>query len=118
MRHVLLLLSVTLSLFSGVAGAPNIRQTTSALELPEHFSPTPRYTTRLNGLCGQKCRNGPSAMHSASYGDTLVVAYTAIIGKGKTTPLTNALRVQSAAAGAAWGGAGMSTGEGEPDRKW
>jgi hypothetical protein len=59
-------------------GAENIVQNTQSFEMPGHIAPTQRWTQRINGLCGQKCRNGPRQMYSASTQDTLLVSWMAV----------------------------------------
>ncbi len=65
--------------FAGSAqGEANIVQNTQSFEMPAHLGPTLRWTQRINGLCGQKCQNGPRQMYSASFEDTLLVAWMAV----------------------------------------
>ena len=46
--------------------------------MPNFIGPNMRFVQRLNGLCGQTCRNGPEIMYTAAFGNTLIVGYQAI----------------------------------------
>lgn len=56
----------------------NILQHTQRFEFPAPIAPTQRWTQRINGLCGQKCRNGPRHMYSTAFGDRLLVSWMAV----------------------------------------
>ncbi len=56
----------------------NIRQLTQRFEMPGHIAPTQRWTQRTNGLCGNKCNNGPRHMYSTAFNDTLLVSWMAV----------------------------------------
>jgi len=65
-------------------GEGNIVQRTQDIEVNGHIGPTRRFTQRLNGLCGQKCRNGPRSMYGTSFGDTLLVSWASIMEEDVT----------------------------------
>lgn len=71
---VLIVASVTLPAYGG----DNIVQNTQHFEMTAHIAPTLRWTKRINGLCGQKCRNGPRQMYTASFEDTLLMSWMAV----------------------------------------
>lgn len=56
----------------------NIVQTTQSFEVPGHIAPTQRWTMRINGLCGQSCKNGPRHMYTGSFADTLFVSWMSV----------------------------------------
>jgi hypothetical protein len=58
--------------------AENFAQQTHRIEVPGYVAPTPRWTMRVSGLCGQSCRNGPRHMYSAAFGNTLLVSWMAV----------------------------------------
>jgi hypothetical protein len=65
-------------------GEGNILQKTQDIEVDGHIGPTRRFTQRLNGLCGQTCRNGPRSMYSTSFDDTLLVSWASIMEEDVT----------------------------------
>ena len=65
-------------------GEGNIVQKTQDVEVNGHIAPTRRFTQRLNGLCGQKCRNGPRSMYSTSFEDTVLVSWSSIMEEDVT----------------------------------
>jgi len=65
------------STFDRASAEGNIVQHTQGIQMPAPIAPTLRWTQRINGLCGQTCRNGPRHMYSAAFGDTLLVSWMA-----------------------------------------
>ncbi len=46
--------------------------------MPSRIAPTLRWTQRVNGLCGQTCRNGPRHMYSAAFEDTYLLSWMTV----------------------------------------
>ncbi|MFK7988009.1 MAG: hypothetical protein AB8I08_18460 [Sandaracinaceae bacterium] len=60
------------------ASVGNLGQITQRFDMPGPIAPTQRWTQRTNGLCGQRCRNGPRHMYTAAFEDTLLVSWMSV----------------------------------------
>ena len=84
LAHLLLLALAIAATPETAHGGENIIQKTQSIEMESHIAPTQRWTQRLNGLCGQRCRNGPRSMYSTSFEDTLLVSWASIMEEDVT----------------------------------